>query len=181
LQLIPLAREINDAMPAHMLALIEDGLAEAGRELEGARVALLGVAYLENADDTRNTPAAALAHLLLDRGADVVAHDPHVREPDWHRALGSPSSPLHSPSSVPLTKDLEVALADADCAAIVTGHRDYRNLTPDRLLRIMSSPVLVDGRNTIAAPDGAADGLILRALGKPAQWGTSDQRADTPD
>ena len=81
-QSIPLAREINDGMPAHMLALMKEALAEAGRKLAGARVILLGVAYLENADDTRNTPAAALAKLPLARGAEVVAHDPYVRDAD---------------------------------------------------------------------------------------------------
>jgi len=45
IRLIPLAREINDGMPGHVLALIEDGLAEAGRELAGAKVVLMGVAY----------------------------------------------------------------------------------------------------------------------------------------
>jgi UDP-N-acetyl-D-mannosaminuronic acid dehydrogenase len=121
LRLIPLAREINDGMPEHMVALIEDGLAGAGRELAGARVALLGVSYLENADDTRNTPAAALARLLQARGAEVVAHDPYVREADWRRALGDGVK-------VPLTGDLWQALDGADCAALVTRHRGYETL-----------------------------------------------------
>jgi UDP-N-acetyl-D-mannosaminuronic acid dehydrogenase len=60
LRLIPLAREINDGMPGHMVALIEDALAEAECELAGAKVVLLGAAYLENADDTRNTPNCCL-------------------------------------------------------------------------------------------------------------------------
>jgi hypothetical protein len=89
LRLIPLARKINDEMPSHMVALIEDALSEAGRELAGAKVALLGVAYLENSDDTRNTPAAVLARLLLAGGAEMVAHDPHARESEWRMAKGS--------------------------------------------------------------------------------------------
>jgi len=121
LRLIPLAREINDGMPGHMLTLIEDGLRQAGRELAGAKVVLLGVSYLENADDTRNTPAAALAELLLARGAEVVAHDPYVREADWRRALSNGTE-------VPLTDDLWQALDGADCAALVTRHREYQVL-----------------------------------------------------
>ncbi len=51
---------------------------------------LLGVSYLEDADDTRNTPAAALANLLLARGVEVVAHDPFVRAPTlWAWPIGS--------------------------------------------------------------------------------------------
>ncbi len=57
LRLIPMAREINDGMPQHMAELVRAALLEAGRPIQGAKVVLLGVSYLENADDTRNTPA----------------------------------------------------------------------------------------------------------------------------
>lgn len=159
LRLIPLAREINDAMPTHMLDLIEDGLEEAGRSLEGSTVALLGVAYLENADDTRNTPAADLAALLLQRGAEVVAHDPHVREADWVRAL-------NDGHEVPLTKDLAAALTDADCAAVVTRHREYADLNLEDLSKTMRTPVIVDGRNTFPRLNGTPGHVIGRAVGK---------------
>ena len=146
-------------MPAHMLDLIEDGLEQAGRSLEGSTVALLGVAYLENADDTRNTPAADLAALLLHRGAEVVAHDPHVRDADWQRALVDGHE-------VPLTKDLDVALEGADCAAIVTRHRQYQDLTEEDLLPTMRTPVVVDGRNTLPRLKVGSPELLFRAIGK---------------
>jgi UDP-N-acetyl-D-mannosaminuronic acid dehydrogenase len=159
LQLIPLAREINDGMPEHMVALIEDGLAEAGREVAGAKIVLLGVSYLENADDTRNTPAAALARLLQACGAEVVAHDPYVREADWRRALGNGVQ-------VPLTGDLWQALEGADCAALVTRHREYEALDLGRLKDAMGGSVLVDGRNVFDLTTCAQAGLVVRAVGK---------------
>ena len=159
LRLIPLAREINDGMPGHMVALIEDALAEAGCELAGAKVALLGAAYLENADDTRNTPAAALAELLLARGADVVAHDPYVREVDWRRALGDGVD-------VPLTADLWEALKEADCAALVTRHTEYQAPDLQRVKDVMRTPVLVDGRNAFDPAECAEAGFVVRAVGK---------------
>jgi UDP-N-acetyl-D-mannosaminuronic acid dehydrogenase len=159
LKLIPLAREINDGMPGHMVALIEEVLAEAGRELAGAKVVLLGVAYLENADDTRNTPAAALAKLLLARRAEVVAHDPHVRQADWRRALGGDTD-------VPLTDDLWEALSGADCAALVTRHRAYETLDLHQVRDRMRTPALVDGRNVFDPARCVQVGLMVRAVGK---------------
>jgi UDP-N-acetyl-D-mannosaminuronic acid dehydrogenase len=159
LRLIPLAREINDGMPVHMAALVGEALAEAGRDLTGAKVVLLGAAYLENADDTRNTPAAALAGLLLARGADVVAHDPYVREADWQRALGDGAG-------VPLTDNLWEALDGADCAALVTQHRVYQTLDLERMKDVMRTPVVVDGRNVFGLVECAEAGLVVRAVGK---------------
>jgi UDP-N-acetyl-D-mannosaminuronic acid dehydrogenase len=156
LRLIPLAREIDDGMPEHMLDLIEDALDEAGRELDGAKVALLGVAYLEDADDTRNTPAATLAGLLLERGAGVVAHDPYVRQADWQQVLDDACG-------VPLTKNLEEALADADCAAVVTRHREYVDLVREELGLMMRTPIFVDGRNVLS---GSSEEVLVRAVGR---------------
>jgi len=164
LRIIPLAREINDGMPGHMLALVEDALAEAGRALAGSRVVLLGASYLENADDTRNTPAAALARLLLARGAEVIAHDPHVRHADWKRALDG--------VEVPLLHDLGEALRGADCAALVTAHREYLALDPAWVAATMRTAAVVDGRNAL---DGAAwqdAGVAFRGLGKAAPLGS---------
>jgi len=156
--LLAVARQINDGMPGHMATLIEEALREAGRELAGAKVTLLGVAYLENADDTRNTPAAVLARQLRDRGADVVAHDPYVRDADWQSALGG--------IEVPLTENLWQALTETDCAALVTRHRQYEALDLARAKALMRTPVIVDGRNGL---DGAActeAGFVVRAIGK---------------
>jgi UDP-N-acetyl-D-mannosaminuronic acid dehydrogenase len=159
LELVQLARRINDRMPAHMAALIEVALAEAGRQLAGAKVVLLGAAYLENADDTRNTPAAPLARLLLARGAEVVTHDPYVRGPDWRRVLGGGVD-------VPLTDDLWQALGGSDCAALVTRHREYQALDLERTKDVMRTPVLVDGRNVFDPLGCAAAGFVVRVVGK---------------
>ena len=168
LEIIPLARQVNDRMPAHMAALVEDGLAEAGVALAGAKVALLGVAYLENSDDTRNTPAAPLGALLRARGARVVAHDPYVRERDWVESGGD---------GVPLTRDLTEALQGADCAVVVTRHREYVDLAnqtkgkwsdnpQSEIWRLVRTPVIVDGRNVFDAGACRVAGIIYRGVGK---------------
>jgi UDP-N-acetyl-D-mannosaminuronic acid dehydrogenase len=159
LRLIPLARGINDGMPGHMVALIEDALSEAGRGLAGATVALLGVAYLENADDARNTPAAVLAKLLLARGAQVVAHDPYVRKADWFRAL-------EEDVDVPLTDDLWETLSDVDCAALVTRHKEYGGLDLGRVKSVMRTAALVDGRNVLSPEACGKAGIVYRGVGK---------------
>ena len=165
--LIQLARQINDGMPAHMLGLVEEALAEAGQALQGARVAVLGVSYLEDADDTRNTPAVPLIVGLQERGAEVVAHDPYVSAHEWR--LAWPAEP-----GAPLTADLAAALSGADCAVLVTRHQAYRDLAagnPDGsglawIKTQLGRPVLVDGRNVFERDACEEAGLVYRGVGK---------------
>ncbi len=80
MKMIALARQINDEMPLHLVELTAQALAERGVAADSAKIAVLGVAYLEDSDDTRNTPAVSVIEALQEKFAGVVAHDPYVRE-----------------------------------------------------------------------------------------------------
>jgi UDP-N-acetyl-D-mannosaminuronic acid dehydrogenase len=54
---VELARSINESMPHHLIDLLGECLGAKGRAYPDVKVVVLGVAYLENSDDTRNTPA----------------------------------------------------------------------------------------------------------------------------
>ena len=149
-EMIALARRINDGMPWHMARLVEEALAKSEKPLNGARVAVLGIAYLENCDDTRNTPALGLIDALKAKGASVIAHDPHVREYD----------------GIELTADLEAALQGSDCLVIVTKHREYYDLDLERAAKLMRTPVMVDGRNVFDARVCREAGFVYRGVGK---------------
>ncbi len=148
--LIPTAREVNDFMPRRMARLVEEALAAAGRKVKGARVAVLGFAYRENTDDTRNSPARAMIQELRRRGADIVIHDPLARSERGYRVL----------------RDLKAAIDGADCVAIVTAHDAYRNVDLKALYRTMRHRVIVDGRNVYAGPDVVKMGFVYRGIGK---------------
>ena len=151
--LISGAREINDTMPLHMSALVRHGLHLRGRAVMDARIAVLGLAYLENCDDTRNTPAVPLARELENNGASVIVHDPHVRRYD--------------DAGIELTNDLEQALRGADCAALVTAHQVYSEMSPQALVEWMRTPVLVDGRRVTDSAAYAAAGVLRLGVGEP--------------
>lgn len=119
--LIPAARAVNDGMPLHVADLVVEGLHEVGKETKGAKVAVLGYAYLENSDDTRNSPSEVLVRRLGELGAEVVVHDPYVPE---YRG------------------DLRERLQGCDAAVIMVAHDEYRGLSPVEL----GVAVVVDGR-----------------------------------
>ena len=150
LRMIALAREINDEMPLHLADLTVRALEERGTPIEAAKVAVLGAAYLEDSDDTRNTPAVPLIQVLQERGASVACHDPYVRELEGFE----------------VTRSLDQAVKDADAVVLVTGHKAYYDLDLAWLKGQVRTPVLIDGRNVFEAAAVRAAGFTYRAIGK---------------
>jgi UDP-N-acetyl-D-mannosaminuronic acid dehydrogenase len=159
LDFVSLGRSVNDFMPEHMAELLSEGLSEAGKKVSGARVAVLGAAYLKDSDDIRNTPAVPLVRKLKASKASVVMHDPFVRKEelfDEFRLEG-----------VDYTDKLGEALMGADAVAIVTEHREYYKLSPTKLSKLMKKrAVVVDGRNVLDRKAFTKSGFIYRGVGK---------------
>jgi UDP-N-acetyl-D-mannosaminuronic acid dehydrogenase len=144
-RLIPAARAVNESMPLHVLELLEDGLAEAGRELDGAKVLVLGYAYLENSDDVRNAPSATLVQALRERGAEVVIHDPYV--PGYQG-------------------DVVEQAQGCDGVVVMVKHDAYRQLDWEALREALRHAVIVDGRNVVPEPIRQAAGWTARSIGQ---------------
>ncbi len=140
LRLIPTARAVNDGMPLHVAALLEEALAERGQSLRGARVLVMGYAYLENSDDTRNSPSEVLVGALRAAGADVRIHDPWVED---------------------YQGDVLAMAQGCDAAVVMVAHTAYKALDPGQL----GVPVLVDGRRIYDPVRVHAAGITYRGVG----------------
>jgi len=147
-----LARRINDFMPTHMFRLTTDALKRAGRPLNGARVAILGWAFLANSDDTRNTPSEPFRDSLIHGGATVTVHDPHV-----------PEYP-----NVPILQNLDEAIRGADAIVIFASHNQYKNLDPGNVQALSGKvhPVIIDGRNMIDPDLYIRHGFVYKGIGR---------------
>jgi len=146
-QLIPIARAINEGMPRHVASLIARGLHDHGRGLSGSVIVVLGFAYLENSDDDRHSPSAALIELLIGAGAEVRIHDPHVRS-----IVNAANDPV----------DLAVG---ADALVYMVAHREYFDLNLAALKQVMRTPLIVDGRRIVDRQIGTDAGLSVLSLG----------------
>jgi len=146
LRLIPAARAVNDSMPLHVFALLEDALQEAGLTMNDVNVLVMGYAYLEDSDDIRNSPSKVLVEVLKQAGAHVQIHDPFV--PGYQT-------------------DLVECLPAADAAVIMVAHSDYKNLDIAFLKENLRSGILVDGRRVFDPTIAKDVGLIFRSIG----WG----------
>jgi UDP-N-acetyl-D-mannosaminuronic acid dehydrogenase len=145
LRLIPAARAVNDGMPCHMVELVQKALAEHGRKLEGARILVLGYAYLEDSDDSRNSPSEALVTRLKELGALPVIHDPYV--------------PQYQGDLFELGRGCQAAM-------VMVSHRAYKGLDLVKLAQSLSLPVLVDGRRVVDANYARSIGYHYRGIGQ---------------
>ncbi len=149
-EFVKLARKINDFMPTHATEMIKEALSSREISLRDAKIALLGVAYLEDSDDVRNTPCYDLIRELEAHGAEVVAHDPYVR----------------SFPEAELSRDLEHVVRRADCMVIATKHKPYFKLNLKKLKSLMRTPIIVDGRNVLDQAKAEKAGFLYRGIGK---------------
>ncbi|HUF36898.1 MAG TPA: nucleotide sugar dehydrogenase [Anaerolineales bacterium] len=129
---IELASEVNTGMPRHVVHLVMDALNDRGKALKGSQVLVLGVAYKPDVDDLRESPALDIISLLMEKGAQVSYHDPHI--PDFD----------HDGLAMASVSDLMDAVQSADCVAIVTDHHAYDF---SRILETAS--LIVDTRNAL--------------------------------
>jgi UDP-N-acetyl-D-glucosamine dehydrogenase len=131
-EFIELAGRINAGMPKYVLSRIDRLLNQKHQSLNGAHVAVLGVAYKQNTSDVRESPSIPLTDLLIAAGALVTYHDPHVP------VLSVRGKEL---KSEPLTPRY---LATQDCVVIVADHDAI-----DWTLVLQYSPTVLDTRNVL--------------------------------
>jgi len=113
-----------------------------GGSVRGKTVAVLGLTFKPNTDDTRDSPAIPLITALHDLGAIVRGYDPAGMEqakpllPDVHYCRSAYS-----------------AAEGADAVVIATEWEQFRALDLARLKGIMIQPVIVDLRNIYRADE----------------------------
>jgi UDP-N-acetyl-D-glucosamine dehydrogenase len=134
-EFIELAGKVNSQMPQFCVAKVARALNSRRTALNGSRVLLVGVAYKADVNDTRESPALRIMHLLRAEGAHVEYHDPHVER-----------LPKQGMTSVPLNAE---TLGDRDVVVVVTPHRAV-----DWEMVARESRLVVDLRNVVPAADG---------------------------
>lgn len=128
---------VADDVNRHMPNVVVDKLAQVMNLhkmcINGSKVVILGMAYKENIDDLRESPALEIYSLLKHAGADVVYNDDFA--PCFYQHEDK-SKPVYS---VPLTAEL---LKSADCVLITTAHKNYN---PKFIVE--NSKLILDTRN----------------------------------
>lgn len=147
------AARTNEARAAR----IADRLEALVGPMQQCRVAILGLTFKPHTDDTRYSPALALADALLQRGGRVVAHDPVL-------ALTSAAVP----AGVERVESAEAAISDADLTVLATEWPQYLTLDWARLAETAARPTIFDGRGALDRQALSDAGWTVLGVGIPA-------------
>jgi len=156
--------EINDHLRLEFVERLERLF---GGTLAGRRVALLGLTFKPNTDDLRDAPSVAIARLLLDRGALVVATDPMGTARERAAALLPGLAVVESPLD---------AVAGSNAVCLITEWPEYADLDWHAIRKIVAEPIVVDGRNFLSPETLLAEGFTYVASGR----GALEQPGHTP-
>jgi len=132
--------------------------AKLGRALEGATIAVWGLAFKADTDDIRESAALDVIRYLLDKGAHVRATDPKGME-NMKQVFKDEVAWFPDPVS---------AAAGADAVALLTDWPQYTTLPFRKIAATMNSPVIFDGRNCLHRDVMRETGFQYYPMGRPA-------------
>jgi UDPglucose 6-dehydrogenase len=122
----------------------------------GRRIAILGAAFKPESDDVRDSPALSVAAQMSLQGADVVVTDPNATV---NAAAKWPD--------LKFAESVAEGVPDAELVLLLTEWKQYVNLDPQELKRMVRNPRMLDGRNALNAARWRAAGGTYQALGRP--------------
>lgn len=116
---------------------IEKVIAQAGGDVAGKTIGVLGLSFKPDTDDMRDAPSIPIIKTLVEKGASIKAYDPIAME----------NAKKLLPDSVVYTSDSYEAAKDADVLLVVTEWNEFMQLDLSKIKSAMKKPVIVDGRN----------------------------------
>ena len=153
-KLLNAAIQINSQWPRRLVRQVKQML----ETLEGASIAVLGLAFKPGTDDLRHSSAVEIVKQLQAEGADVRACDPQA-----YRNVRS------LPGGVEYFLDPYQAAQGCDAVILATEWPEYAGVDLSRLKATMRGSILADGRNVIDPAEAKQVGFVYIGVGRGIQ------------
>jgi UDPglucose 6-dehydrogenase len=144
-------QRINAAQMDRFIQKIRDTL----WVIKGKCLGVLGLAFKQNTDDIRMSPALELCRRLQSEGARLRVHDP--------RAMEKAKAVLPDATYV---ADMNAVAEGCDALVVATEWEEFKQLDLERARQAMTHPILFDGRNLFDPAELAQMGFVYRSLGR---------------
>lgn len=152
-----IVESVDDFNERQKAVLLDKAVARFGPVLDGLRFAVWGLAFKPDTDDMREASSLVTIRGLLERGAELVVHDP-VATGEAKRILGR---------TVEYRSHDYDALEGADALVLHTEWQQYRRPNFGRMRRLMRTPVIFDGRNLYDPDRMRQRGFEYHSVGRP--------------
>jgi len=123
--------------------------------LKGKTIGTLGLAFKQNTDDIRKSPAIDIIKLLLKEGSQIKCFDPMAME-NTKKIL----------PNLTYCQDEYEAVKDSDALVIATEWNQFRNLDLLKIKKLLKSPILLDLRNLYDPAKVKDLGFIYEGVGR---------------
>ncbi|WP_042143758.1 nucleotide sugar dehydrogenase [Paucisalibacillus sp. EB02] len=153
-QIILSGRKINDDMGKYVAGNIIKQMIKAKQDIDGARVAILGLTFKENVGDVRNTKIIDIVEELKEYGVNVLVHDPVAEADDVYHEYN-------------ITLVNEEELKEIDTVVLAVPHKEYlENYDLNKLngLYRNDKKVLVDIKSVLNRQECEAKGFQYWSL-----------------
>src|SRR6185312_10212995 len=123
--------------------------------LKDKKIGVLGLAFKQNTDDVRMSPAIDLCQRLQKEGASLRVHDP--------KAMDKAKAVL---ANVTYIEDMNAVADGCDAMVVATEWDEFKKLDLDRAKKLLSHPIMFDGRNLFDAKEMEKMGFIYKSIGR---------------
>lgn len=137
-ELLKEVKKINEEQKKWLVEKVEGELWNLG----GKVVAILGLSFKPKTDDMRFAPSIDIINALLDKGVKIKAYDPVAMD----------NAKKIFKNKIYYAKNIYECLKGADCMCLVTEWDEFKNIDIDKAKKLLSHPIIIDGRN-LYSPD----------------------------
>ena len=123
--------------------------------LKGKKLGILGLAFKQNTDDVRMSPAIELCQRLQQEGVILRVHDP--------RAMDKAKAVL---TDVTYVSDMNEVAEGCDALVIATEWPEFKQLDLERARKNLTHPILFDGRNLFNVDEMEKLGFLYKSIGR---------------
>jgi UDPglucose 6-dehydrogenase len=118
-------------------------------------IGVLGLAFKQNTDDVRMSPAIEVCQRLQKMGASLRVYDPKAME----KARGVLKN-------VTWVDNMDAVAEGCDALVVATEWPEFKQLDLDRARKVMTHPILFDGRNLFDPDEMERQGFIYKSIGR---------------
>jgi len=124
-------------------------------DLKGKTIAILGLAFKQDTDDIRKSPAIDIVKLLIKEGAYIRCFDP----------LAIDNTKKILPSLTYCQDEYDTA-RNSHALVILTEWNQFRNLDLSKIKKLLKTPVLLDLRNIYDPKKAKSLGFVYEGVGR---------------